>query len=148
MIVDVRCSVQYSIAEDVQKGSESAARLQTLQKQRKRVVSQIDIFNSKESLLKDVLVASASSDKFNFSDGLDMYDQKKLEITVKREELQDELAEIDRQIQEIGIHAPSQVTRSISPSYFHTLTSRNCKGEFGGGIRLRGFSYHYHKYSP
>lgn len=118
MIVDVRCSVQYSVSEDIQRGSENAARLQTLQKQRKRVASQIDTINSKESVLKDVLVASASSDKFNFSDGLDMYDQKKLEITAKREELEEQLAEIDRQIQEIGVHAPSQVTRSISAFLF------------------------------
>jgi len=131
MIVDVRCSVQYSVSEDIQRGSENAARLQTLQKQRKRVASQIDTINSKESVLKDVLVASAASDKFNFSDGLDMYDQKKLEITAKREELEEQLAEIDRQIQEIGVHAPSQVTRSISLRYFHTLTSRNRKSQFG-----------------
>lgn len=102
MIVDVRCSDQYSDPEDTQ-GSESAQRLQTLTKQKKAINSQIEILQSKESVLRDVLVAYASNDNFDYSAGLNTYDEKKLEVRTKKEELQEELAIIEKKIQEIGL---------------------------------------------
>jgi hypothetical protein len=102
MILDVRCSPQYSKSEDVQ-GSESAQRLQVLQKEKKQVQSQIEMFQSKESVLRDVLVAYASSDKFDFVGGLSSYDEKKLEVRTKKEELEEELAVLEKKIREIGL---------------------------------------------
>ena len=98
----MRCSSQYSKSEDAA-GSESAQRLQTLQKQKKQIESQIEVLKSKEVVLKEVLVAFAGSDKFDFSGGIDSYDQKKLEVRVKREELEEELAELEKKIREIGL---------------------------------------------
>lgn len=81
----------------------------TLQKQKKQIQSEIEIIKSKEDLLKNVLVAYAASDNFNFTQGMDMYDEKKVESKVKREELEDELADVEKKIREVG---PSPVTYS------------------------------------
>jgi prefoldin subunit 5 len=126
----VRCSSQYSKSEDTA-GSESAQRLQTLQKQKKQIESQIEMLRSKEGVLKEVLVAFAGSDKFDFSGGIDSYDQKKLEVRVKREELEEELAELEKKIREIGldtmVYSEHQVTGSTNPCQYH-LMGRNCQG--------------------
>lgn len=69
--------------------------------------------------MKEVLVAFAGSDRFDFSGGMDSYDQKKLEVRVKREELEDELADVEKKIREVGpdagVHSEHQVTGSIRP---------------------------------
>jgi hypothetical protein len=115
VIVDVRCSSQYSKSEDTQ-GSESAQRLTTLQKQKKQIQNEIEMIKSKEDLLKQVLVAYAASDNFNFTGGMDMYDEKKIEAKVKREELEDELAAVEKKIREVGpntiVNLEHQVTGS------------------------------------
>lgn len=67
------------------------------------------MIKSKEDLLKNVLVAYAASDNFNFTQGMDMYDEKKVESKVKREELEDELADVEKKIREVG---PSPVAYS------------------------------------
>ncbi len=125
IIVDVRCSSQYSKSEDTQ-GSESAQRLTTLQKQKKQIQSQIEMIKSKEDLLKNVLVAYASSDNFNFSQGMDLYDEKKVEAKIKREELEDELAEVEKKIREVGpnaiVYSEHQVTGSTFFHFMHLLT--------------------------
>jgi hypothetical protein len=117
LIVDVRCSSQYSKSEDTQ-GSESAQRLQTLQKQKKQIESQIEMLRSKEAVLKDVLVAFAGSEKFDFSGGIESYDVKKMEARAKREELEEELAEAEKKIREVGldtrVYSEHQVTGSTS----------------------------------
>ena len=115
MIVDVRCSSQYSKSEDTQ-GSESAQRLQTLQKQQKQIESNIEMLKSKEEILREVLVAYASSERFDFSGGIERYDEKKLEVRVKREELEDSLADLEKKIREVGlgtqVYSEHQVTGS------------------------------------
>jgi hypothetical protein len=130
LIVDVRCSDQYSNPEDTQ-GSESAQRLQTLNKQKKAINSQIEILTSKEAVLRDVLVAYASNDNFDYAGGLDTYDIKKLEVRTKREELQEELVIIEKKIQEVGLGAAipfgHQVTGSILP--ISTSKCRNGQGD-------------------
>jgi hypothetical protein len=102
LIVDVRCTDQYSNPENTQ-GSESAQRLKTLNKQKKALHGQIEMINSKDTILRDVLVAYASNDKFDYAAGLDTYDAKKLEVRTKREELQEELVIIEKKIQEVGL---------------------------------------------
>ena len=76
------------------------------------------MLRSKEDVLKEVLVAFAGSDRFDFSGGIDSYDQKKLEVRVKREELEEELADVEKKIREIGldvhIYSEHQVTGSNS----------------------------------
>lgn len=118
--MDVRCSDQYSNPEDTQ-GSESTQRMQALTKQKKAINSQIEILDSKETVLRDVLVAYASNDKFDYAGGLHTYDEKKLEVRTKTEELQEELAIIEKKIQEIGpvgaIPYGHQVTGSTPLSY-------------------------------
>ena len=115
VIIDVRCSSQYSKSEDTQ-GSESAQRLTTLQKQKKQIQNEIEMIKSKEDLLKQVLVAYAASDNFNFTGGMDLYDEKKIEAKVKREELEDELAAVEKKIREVGpntvVNLEHQVTGS------------------------------------
>jgi DNA repair exonuclease SbcCD ATPase subunit len=101
MIVDVRCSSNFSNAEDSQ-GSESTKKLQSLRKTKKQIESQIEMLSSKEGVLKDVLVAYASNASFDFGGGLDRYDEKKLEVRVKREELEEELAALEKKIREVG----------------------------------------------
>lgn len=75
------------------------------------------MLRSKEDVLKDVLVAFAGSDRFDFSGGIDSYDQKKLEVRVKREELEEELADVEKKIREVGldarVYSEHQVTGSI-----------------------------------
>jgi len=118
MIVDVRCSSQYSSTEDTT-GSEVSQRLQTLQKQKKQIDSQIEILRQKEDILRDVLVAYASNDKFDFGAGLDRFDEKKIETRVKREELEEEAAVLEKKIKEAGAKNTPNVygiTRSIYPS--------------------------------
>lgn len=116
MIVDVRCSSQYSKSEDAQ-GSESSQRLQSLQKTKKHVESHIEMLKSKESILRDVLIAFASNVKFDFGAGIDGYDEKILEVRAKREELEVELADAEKKIREIGldtqVYSEHQVTGSI-----------------------------------
>ena len=102
LIVDVRCSSQYSNPEDAL-GSESSQKLQSLQKQKKHFESQIEMLKAKEQILGDVLVAFASNERFDFSEGLSRYDEKKLEVRVKREELEDELASLEKKIIEVGV---------------------------------------------
>jgi DNA repair exonuclease SbcCD ATPase subunit len=102
-IVDVRCSAQYSKSEDSH-GSESAQRVQTLQKQIKQIESHIEMLNSKETLLRDVLVATASGGNFNFFEGLDSYDEKKLAVRSKKEELEEELALLQKKVREVGVN--------------------------------------------
>ena len=118
VIVDVRCSSQYSKSEDTQ-GSESAQRLTTLQKQKKQIRNEIEMIKSKEDLLKQVLVAYAASDNFNFAGGMDMYDEKNVEAKAKREELEDELADVEKKIREVGpnevVYSEHQVTGSTFP---------------------------------
>ena len=81
------------------------------------------MLRSKEGVLKEVLVAFAGSDKFDFSGGIDSYDQKKLEVRVKREELEEELAELEKKIREIGldtmVYSEHQVTGSTNPPQYH-----------------------------
>jgi hypothetical protein len=130
LIVDVRCSDQYSNPEDTQ-GSESAQRLQTLNKQKKAIQSQIEMINSKDAILRDVLVAYASNDKCDYAAGLDTYDIKKLEVRTKREELQEELVNIEKKIQEVGL-GPAipyghQVTGSNPP--ISSSNRRNGQGD-------------------
>lgn len=123
LIVDVRCSSQYSKSEDAQ-GSESAKRLQTLQKQKKQVESDIEMLKSKEEILRDVLVSYARSDRFDFSGGLDQYDEKKLQVRVRRQELEEELVSLEKKIREVGlnekVHSGHQVTGSI-PSFISNI---------------------------
>lgn len=102
MIVDVRCSSQYSNPETDSLGSESSQKLQSLNKQKKTIQSQIEMLNSKEEVLRDVLVAFAGSDKFDFAGGLESYDAKKLETRVKKEELEEQLAIVEKKIREVG----------------------------------------------
>jgi hypothetical protein len=102
MIVDVRCSSQYSNPEDAQ-GSESAQRLQSLQKSKKQIESQLEFHQSKEHVLREVLVAYAANASFDFGSGLDRYDEKKLEVRVKREALEEELAVLEKKIREVGV---------------------------------------------
>jgi hypothetical protein len=77
------------------------------------------MLKSKEEILREVLVAYASSDNFDFSGGIERYDEKKLEVRVKREELEDELADLEKKIREVGlgtqVHSEHQVTGSTSP---------------------------------
>ena len=118
LIVDVRCSSQYSNPEDMT-GSESAQRLQTLQKEKKHLESRIEVLKSKESVLRDVLIAFAANEKFEFGKGLEAYDEKKLAVRVEREESEEELAAVEKKIQETGINEYSpghQVTGSTIPS--------------------------------
>jgi septation ring formation regulator EzrA len=102
LIVDVRCSSQYSNPEDAT-GSESSRRLQALQKQKKQLESQIELVQSKENILRDVLVAYARNDKFEFGSGLDAYDERKLAVKTEKEDLSEELEVVEKKIQEIGI---------------------------------------------
>jgi predicted nucleic acid-binding Zn-ribbon protein len=117
MIVDVRCSSQYSKSEDAQ-GSESAQRLTTLQKQKKQIQSEIEMIKSKEDLLQKVLVAYAASDNFDFTTGMDIYDEKKIGAKVKREELEDELADIEKKIREVGPDAAVYTEHQVTGSTF------------------------------
>jgi len=120
LIVDVRCSSKYSSPEETL-GSESSQRLQTLQKQKKQLESQIEIFRSKETLLREVLVAFARSENFNFGSGLEKYDEKKLEARLKREELEEELASLEKKIFEGGL-VPSFPGHQVTGSTSYNLT--------------------------
>ena len=111
MIVDVRCSSQYSNSEDAH-GSESWQRLQILQKQKKQIDGQIEQLKSKEEVLKEVLVAYASNANFDFVGGLNQYDEKNLDVRGKREELEEELAVLVQKIREAGVDHGSQSTTS------------------------------------
>ena len=75
------------------------------------------MLRSKEGVLREVLVAFAGSDKFDFSGGIDSYDHKKIEVRTKREELEEELAEVEKKIREVGpdtdVVSEHQVTGSI-----------------------------------
>ena len=136
MIVDVRCSSQYSNPDTDATGSESAQKLQSLNKQKKSIQSQIDMLDSKDSVLRDVLVAFARSDKFDFAGGLDSYDVKKLETRNKKEELEEELAIIEKKIRELGdtgYTSGHQITGSNIPLPCHEdwkLTCRNRQSQF------------------
>lgn len=124
MIVDVRCSSQYSNPDDDTTGSESAQKLQSLNKQRKSIQSQIEMLNSKEGVLRDVLIAFAGSDKFDFAGGLESYDTKKSETRVKKEELEEELEMIEKKIRELGdtgISSGHQITGSTI-TFFSTYS--------------------------
>ena len=117
MIVDVRCSSQYSNPETDSLGSESSQKLQSLNKQKKTIQSQIEMLDSKEGVLRDVLVAFAGSDKFDFAGGMESYDAKKLETRVKKEELEEQLAVVEKKIRELGdtgFVSGHQVTGSTS----------------------------------
>jgi hypothetical protein len=77
------------------------------------------MIKSKEDLLKNVLVAYAASDNFDFTRGMDMYDEKKIDAKLKREELEDGLADVEKKIREVGpnaiVYSEHQVTGSTSP---------------------------------
>lgn len=133
MIVDVRCSSQYSNPDTDATGSESTQKLTALNKQKKSILSQIEMLNSKEGVLRDVLVAFASSDKFDFAGGLESYDVKKLETRNKKEELEEELGVVEKKIRELGDTGYSsghQITGSTTPQALGTLIlmCRNCQG--------------------
>jgi len=117
MIVDVRCSPQYSKPQDTS-GSESSKKLQALEKQKKQLEGQIEILKSKESVLRDVLVAYASSDGFDFGKGLDTFDEKRAEVRGRLEKLEEELADVETQIREVGVgqvaYHPGALTGRIS----------------------------------
>ena len=124
MIVDVRCSSQYSNPDTDATGSESAQKLQGLNKLKKSIQSQIEMLQSKEGVLRDVLVAFAGSDKFDFAGGLESYDIKKLETRNKKDELEEELAVIEKKIRELGdtgYRSGHQITGSIIPSTLWTM---------------------------
>lgn len=135
IIVDVRCSSQYSNPEDSQ-GSEGAKRLKVLQKQKKQIDSQIEMLRSKEDVLRDVFVAYASSNKFDFGSAIDTYDEKKSGVRGKREELEEELAAIEKKIREIGldehqVYTEHKITGStLLP--FVSLHRRNGKSQSRG----------------
>jgi len=83
--------------------------------------------------LKEVLVAFAASDKFDFSGGIESYDQKKLEVRVKREELEDELTDLEKKIREIGlddtqVYSEHKVAGSSNAPSVPLLMDRNCQG--------------------
>jgi len=80
--------------------------------------SDIEFLKSKELILKDVLVAYARNDKFDFSEGLDTFDEKKLAVRRKCEEVMEELSTVEKKIQEIGIDAYSPGHR-ITGSMIH-----------------------------
>jgi DNA repair exonuclease SbcCD ATPase subunit len=150
MIADVRCSPQYSKSED-SGGSESSQQVQALQKQIKQVESQIEVLNSKEALLRDVLVAVASGGNFNFIDGLEKYDSQKLQVRTRKEELEEELALLQKKIREVGVGQGGvhilndhQMTGSMDVLW-RLLTVRDCEDQFGSGKGLRSHSPCYHK---
>ena len=124
MIVDVRCSPQYSKSQDSQ-GSESVQRLHTFQKEKKQIEGQIEVLKQKESILRDVLVAYASSANFDFSGGLDSYDEKKVQVRKKKDELEEELAVLEKKIREAGgdesVSQEHQMTASTL--YIYSSTS-------------------------
>lgn len=118
MIVDVRCSSQYSSPEDTI-GSESAQRLQSLQKQKKQIESRIEILDSKQSILRDLLVAYAKNSKFEFGGGLDTYDEKTLAVRMEKEELQEELTVVEKKIIELGDNQTIPYGHQVTGSTIH-----------------------------
>ena len=65
-------------------------------------------------MLREVLVAYAHSDNFDFAGGMEVYDNKKLEVRTKREELEEELAELNKKVQEVALGAPGYTTGAYS----------------------------------
>jgi hypothetical protein len=118
MIVDVRCSPQFAKPQDI-KGSESSQKLQTLEKRQKQLQGDIEVLQVKEGVLRDVLVAYASSDGFDFAESLTTFDVKKAEVRIKLEGLQEELANVEQQIREVGVGQPV-----FGQSVHHSLTGR------------------------
>jgi hypothetical protein len=120
LIVDVRCSSQYSAPEETL-GSESSQRFQTLQKQKRQLQSQLEMWRQKEDILREVLVAYASNDKFDFGGGLDKYDERKCEARTKRDELEEEMAALDKKIIEEGVAPPPMAGHQITGSKIYHL---------------------------
>jgi predicted nucleic acid-binding Zn-ribbon protein len=102
MIVDVRCSPQFAKPQDIT-GSESSQKLQALEKHQKRLQSDIETLKAKEGVLRDVLVAYASSDAFDFETALDTFDEKKAHARASLEVLAEELANVEQEIREVGV---------------------------------------------
>jgi hypothetical protein len=101
-IVDVRCSPQFAKPQDIT-GSESSQKLQALEKRQKRLQSDIETLRAKEGVLRDVLVAYASSDGFDFEMALDTFDEKKANARASLEILAEELANVEQEIREVGV---------------------------------------------
>jgi hypothetical protein len=102
VIVDVRCSAQYAKPQDIT-GSESSQKLQALEKRQKRLQSDIETLRAKEGVLRDVLVAYASSDGFDFESALYTFDEKKADARARLESLAEELANVEQEIRGVGV---------------------------------------------
>ena len=81
--------------------------------------------------MRDVLVAYASSDKFDFSTDIDGYDEKVLQVKMNMEELEEELADVEKKIREIGldakVYSEHQVIGSRYPLVFEVVDLETVK---------------------
>ena len=123
MIVDVRCSPQFAKPQDIT-GSESSQKLQTLEKRKKQLQGDIEMLRAKEGVLRDVLVAYASSDGFDFGKGLETFDEKKTDVRAKLEVLQEELALVEQQIREVGVGQSSFHSGALTGRITRTCLTR------------------------